>query len=64
MVRDNLLGFGFMRLPLVDEEDRTVIDLDRVNRMVDAYIDAGYDYFEQDTIITVEIARRQSGNAL
>lgn len=46
MVRDNLLGFGFMRLPLVDEEDRTVIDLDRVNRMVDAYIDAGYDYFD------------------
>ena len=46
MVRDNLLGFGFMRLPLLDEEDRTVIDLDRVNEMVDAYIDVGYDYFD------------------
>ena len=45
-MNNNLLGFGFMRLPLVDEEDRTVIDLDRVNEMVDAYIDAGYDYFD------------------
>ncbi len=45
-MNNNLLGFGFMRLPLLDEEDRTVIDLDRVNEMVDAYIDAGYDYFD------------------
>ena len=46
MVKQNLLGFGFMRLPLLDEEDRTVIDLDMVNEMVDAYVDAGYDYFD------------------
>ena len=63
-MNNNLLGFGFMRLPLVDEEDRTVIDLDRVNEMVDAYIDAGYDYFIQVTIIMGERAKRQSGNAL
>ena len=45
-MNNDLIGFGFMRLPLVDEEDRTVIDLDMVNEMVDAFIDAGYDYFE------------------
>lgn len=63
-MNNNLLGFGFMRLPLVDEEDRTVIDLDRVNEMVDDYIDAGYDYFDTGSIIMGERAKRQSGNAL
>ena len=37
---------GLMRLPLMDENDQTSIDYEEVNRMVDAYMDAGFDYFD------------------
>ena len=36
------LGFGLMRLP----EKDGVINLDEVCRMVDAYLDAGLNYFD------------------
>ncbi|MBR4758758.1 MAG: aldo/keto reductase [Lachnospiraceae bacterium] len=36
------LGFGLMRLP----EEKGVIDMDHVCRMVDAYMDAGMNYFD------------------
>jgi hypothetical protein len=29
------LGFGFMRLPVLDEKDRSTVDIDAVKRMVD-----------------------------
>lgn len=37
---------GLMRLPLMDENDQTSIDYGEVNKMVDAYMDAGFDYFD------------------
>lgn len=37
---------GMMRLPLLDENDQTSIDYEQVNEMVDAYMDAGFDYFD------------------
>ena len=40
------LGFGMMRLPLLDENDQTSIDIEHVNKMVDAYMDAGFNYFD------------------
>ena len=40
------LGMGMMRLPLLDENDQTSIDYEQVNEMVDAYMDAGFDYFD------------------
>ncbi len=40
------LGFGFMRLPLLNEEDRTSIDYQQVNDMVDYFIDHGFTYFD------------------
>ena len=36
------IGFGLMRLPETDG----VIDLDKVCKMVDAYLDAGFTYFD------------------
>ena len=36
------IGFGLMRLPETDG----VIDIDKVCRMVDAYLDAGFNYFD------------------
>ena len=42
------LGFGMMRLPIAGGEDRFTgeIDVPQVCEMVDAYLDAGYDYFD------------------
>ncbi len=36
------LGFGCMRLPMLDTE----VDKDGFNQMIDAYIDAGFNYFD------------------
>lgn len=40
------LGFGFMRLPVLDENDRTSIDYDLVNQMVDVFMERGFTYFD------------------
>ena len=40
------LGFGCMRLPLIDEHDPTSIDIDRVKAMVDAFLESGCTYFD------------------
>ena len=42
----NQLGFGMMRLPLLKEGDFTSIDYEQVNRMVDTYMDAGFNHFD------------------
>ena len=40
------LGFGAMRLPLIDENDKTSIDQDLLNQMVDTFMKAGFTYFD------------------
>ncbi|MBR4200029.1 MAG: aldo/keto reductase [Oscillospiraceae bacterium] len=40
------LGFGFMRLPLLDGSEPTSFDEQQIFRMVDAYLDAGFTYFD------------------
>lgn len=35
-------GFGMMRLPMVDGE----VDLEQTNKMVDAFLEAGFNYFD------------------
>ena len=40
---NNKLGFGLMRLPMLDDK---TIDLEQVNRMVDAFLEAGGTYFD------------------
>ena len=40
------LGMGMMRLPLLDENDQTSIDLQQVNKMVDVFMDAGFNHFD------------------
>lgn len=39
-------GFGAMRLPLKNAEDKTSIDMEELKKMVDAFIDAGFTYFD------------------
>lgn len=40
------LGFGFMRLPLLDTNDPSSIDQTQVNKMVDYFISQGFCYFD------------------
>lgn len=40
------LGFGCMRLPLLDENDPTSIDIEHFKSMVDAFIEGGGTYFD------------------
>ena len=40
------LGFGFMRLPLKDQNNPKSIDMDILNQMVDAFLDKGFTYFD------------------
>lgn len=40
------LGFGMMRLPVVDENDQTSVDIEHVNRMVDAFMESGFNNFD------------------
>jgi len=39
---DKKLGFGFMRLPMKGEE----VDVETASRMVDAFLAAGFCYFD------------------
>ena len=40
------LGFGMMRLLLLDENDQTSIDVEQVKKMVDTYMKSGFNYFD------------------
>lgn len=40
------LGFGLMRLPLTDPEDRGSIDIEQLKKMVDLFIERGFTYFD------------------
>jgi len=40
------LGFGFLRLPLLDPDDCTAVDLPAVKEMVDLFLARGFRYFD------------------
>jgi len=40
------LGFGLMRLPLLDPKDDTSIDIEQVKEMVDTFLERGFTYFD------------------
>lgn len=40
------LGFGFMRLPLLDKDDVTSIDDEQLCKMVDCFLEQGFTYFD------------------
>ncbi len=40
------LGFGMMRLPLIDKEDPKSVDIEQVKEMVDLFISKGFTYFD------------------
>lgn len=40
------LGFGFMRLPVTNQEDPTSVDMEMLNKMVDTFLERGFTYFD------------------
>jgi hypothetical protein len=40
------LGFGFMRLPLLNKDDMTKIDFETLFKMVDTFLERGFTYFD------------------
>lgn len=40
------LGFGMMRLPLLNEDDAASVDMEQVKEMVDAFLERGFTYFD------------------
>lgn len=40
------LGFGAMRLPLTNPDDKKAIDIELLKQMVDTYLEAGFTYFD------------------
>lgn len=45
-MNEKKLGFGFMRLPLLDQQDPKSIDMERLCRMVDSFLERGFTYFD------------------
>ncbi|AOT69539.1 aldo/keto reductase [Geosporobacter ferrireducens] len=57
------LGFGFMRLPVKNQDDLTSIDTDTLNQMVDTFLERGFTYFDTAYMYHMgksEIAIRES----
>ena len=57
------LGFGCMRLPLLDPNDVKSIDIPQVEQMVDAFLEAGGTYFDTAFVYhegTSEVALRKA----
>ena len=46
MMKENLLGFGLMRLPSLDPSDASKIDLELSKKLVDMFIGKGFTYFD------------------
>lgn len=40
------LGFGLMRLPQLDADDYSSVDIETVKRMADAFLKKGFTYFD------------------
>lgn len=40
------LGFGLMRLPLLDKTNAGDIDVEQVKQMVDTFLERGFTYFD------------------
>lgn len=58
------MGFGCMRLPLLDEDDQQSIDIEQFKQMVDVFMDAGNTYFDTAFIYHDGASETALGEAL
>lgn len=45
-ISEKKLGFGLMRLPLIDADNETSIDIEETKKMVDTFLEKGFTYFD------------------
>ena len=45
-ISEKKLGFGLMRLPLLDADNETSIDIEETKKMVDTFLEKGFTYFD------------------
>lgn len=43
---DGIFGYGCMRLPVLDKDDQTSFDFEKINALFDAYLAKGFRYFD------------------
>ena len=58
------LGFGLMRLPLINPEDDASIDLEQVKQMVDLFMSKGFTYFDTAIMYCGFASQRAAKEAL
>lgn len=58
------LGFGCMRLPLLDPADQQSIDLAQLEQMVDAFLEGGGTYFDTAFVYHEGASEKALGQAL
>ena len=58
------MGFGCMRLPLLDPNDQTSIDLPQFKQMVDVFMEAGNTYFDTAFVYHEGASETALGEAL
>lgn len=58
------LGFGLMRLPLLDPEDPSRIDMEQTKQMVDTFLERGFTYFDTAYMYHDFQSERAIGEAL
>jgi predicted aldo/keto reductase-like oxidoreductase len=46
LTQEGILGFGCMRLPITNKADQTSFDYELINKLFDAYLDKGFNYFD------------------
>lgn len=57
----NKIGFGFLRLPLLNKDDKNSVDYPLLNTLVDRYLELGGDYFDTAYIYPCsEVSLRKS----
>lgn len=46
LMQEKKLGFGCMRMPLLDSEDNTSFNFEKIEKLFDAYLKKGFTYFD------------------
>ena len=58
------LGFGLMRLPLTDPNNRAAVDMEQVKKMVDLFMEQGFTYFDTAIMYNGFASQRVAKEAL
>ena len=64
LIPSSKMGFGCMRLPLLDENDQKSIDIEQFKQMVDVFMQAGNTYFDTAYVYHEGASETALGKAL